>query len=334
MNPSPARQSTIATERRVYSAAKVYARENRVQSWFHLWVVVLCVGCSYSIILHSTHVLLSFIMSLLLSLLLVRFFVIYHDYVHKTILQNSIIATVIFTFFGLYILAPISIWNRTQNHHHQHNSKLNGSGIGSYPIITKKEYLDSSPSERFFYLVTRHPFTILAGYFTTFLYGMCLRSVVNNFRKHYDSLLALGLHTGIGLILFLAGGIGPFIFSFLLPALISSCLGSYLFYVQHNYPGVAHRLNENWSYYNAAMASSAYIKMNPVMEWFTANIGYHHIHHLNAAIPFYKLPKAYNAIPELKIEKDTSLHPFDIWKCLKLKVWDPATNKMIGVKNL
>lgn len=63
------------------------------------------------------------------------------------------------------------------------------------------------------------------------------------------------------------------------------------------------------------------------MEWFTANIGYHHIHHLNAAIPFYKLPKAYHAIPELKIEKDTTLHPFDILKCLKLKVWDPESNK-------
>ena len=334
MNLSSANRSAIATERRIHSAAKVYARENRVQSWFHLWIVILCVGCSYFIIFLSSNVLISFTMSILLSLLLVRFFVIYHDYVHKTILRNSFIATAIFTFFGLYILAPINIWNRSHNHHHQHNSKLNASGIGSFPIISKKEYLDSSPSERFVYLAVRHPLTIFLAYFFTFMYGMCLRNIVKNVRKHYDSLLALSVHVGIGLILFLFGGIGSLIFAFFLPALISSCVGSYLFYVQHNYPGVVHHQNENWSYYNAAMDSSGYIKMNPVMEWFTANIGYHHIHHLNAAIPFYELPKAYNAIPELKIEKDTSLHPVDILKCLRLKVWDSAANKMIGVKDL
>ena len=127
---------------------------------------------------------------------------------------------------------------------------------------------------------------------------------------------------------------GLFMLSFFMPAMISCCIGSYLFYVQHNYPGVVHYQYENWSYFKAAMASSGYIKMNIVMEWFTANIGYHHIHHLNAAIPFYKLPKAYHSIPELKIKKDTTLHPFDILKCLKLKVWDPESNKMIGVKGL
>ena len=158
--------------------------------------------------------------------------------------------------------------------------------------------------------------------------------MVNNFRKHFDSLLALSLHGAVGLIIFLNGGIGLFIFSFLLPAWISSCMGSYLFYVQHNYPGVVHQQNENWSYYKAAMGSSGYIKMNPVMEWFTANIGYHHIHHLNAAIPFYNLPKAYRSIPELKIGKDTTLHPIDILKCLRLKVWDAAANKMTGVNGL
>ena len=66
----------------------------------------------------------------------------------------------------------------------------------------------------------------------------------------------------------------------------------------------------------------------------TANIGYHHIHHLNAAIPFYNLPKAHHDLPELKIQIDTTLHPLDILKCLRLKMWDPCLNRMIGMEDL
>ena len=70
--------------------------------------------------------------------------------------------------------------------------------------------------------------------------------------------------------------------------------------------------------------------MNPVLNWITANIGYHHIHHLNSRIPFYRLPEAMAKIPELQTQKITTLWPSDIIACLKLKVWDPEKNKMVG----
>ena len=334
MDQSPNHKQVVAAERRIHSAVRAFAKEDRTQSWIHVCILVLCVGSSYATLFFVSDVLILFPVSILLSLLFVRFFVIYHDYAHKTILQKSLIAKVIFTFFGLYTLAPLGIWSRTHNHHHQHNSKLDESGIGSFPIITKIAYLNSSLAERCRYLATRHPVTIVLAYFFTFLFGMCLFNVLKKSRKHVDSLFALILHLGIGLALFLNGGSSLFVFSFFMPALISSCIGAYLFYVQHNYPGVIHQQNANWSYYKAAMGSSGYLKMNPVMEWFTANIGYHHIHHLNAAIPFYKLPLAYNSIPGLKIEKNTTLHPMDIMKCLGLKVWDEAANRMIGVREL
>lgn len=76
------------------------------------------------------------------------------------------------------------------------------------------------------------------------------------------------------------------------------------------------------------------MKMNPVMQWFTANIGFHHIHHLNARIPFYRLPEVMKAIPELQNVKRTSLSPKDILACFKLKVWDSVEGKMVGLQNV
>jgi omega-6 fatty acid desaturase (delta-12 desaturase) len=111
-------------------------------------------------------------------------------------------------------------------------------------------------------------------------------------------------------------------------------LGSYLFYAQHNFPGVLFKKNAEWNYTNAALESSSFMDLNPFMQWVTANIGFHHIHHLNSKIPFYRLPEAMAAIPELQVAKVTSLSPSDIVACLKLKVWDADQNKMIGFDEL
>ena len=91
---------------------------------------------------------------------------------------------------------------------------------------------------------------------------------------------------------------------------------------------------QDWNYAAAALLSSSYMKLNPVMRWFTANIGYHHIHHLNSKIPFYRLPDAMKAIPELQNAKVTTLKISDIIACLRLKVWDPEQNKMVGFKEM
>src|SRR5687768_9456428 len=288
----------------LFATMKQYTREDRFQSWLHLWIIMAAVAVAYFILLLEMNILITSSVSLVLSFLILRFFVIYHDYVHKTILQNSVMARIIFTLFGYYILAPMSIWNRSHNHHHQNNSRLNTTGIGSYPILTKAKYLDLTAADRAAYLFSRHPMTILFGYIFTFIIGMCLQSLRNNFKKHWDSLLALVLHAVAGLVICWFGGVGLFFFVFLVPALISSCLGAYLFYAQHNYPNATYHQKGNWSYYKAAFNSSSYIKMNRIMEWFTGNIGYHHIHHLNPAIPFYNLKKAFIEIREVRKEAD------------------------------
>jgi omega-6 fatty acid desaturase (delta-12 desaturase) len=115
-----------------------------------------------------------------------------------------------------------------------------------------------------------------------------------------------------------------------LPLFIASAIGSYLFYAQHNFPTVSFRDNSCWAYDSAALESSSFMRTGPVAGWFTANIGYHHVHHLNARIPFYRLPEVVAALPELQAPKTTSLHLGEILRCLRLKVWDGTAQRMVG----
>ncbi|HEY0790313.1 MAG TPA: fatty acid desaturase [Chthoniobacterales bacterium] len=116
--------------------------------------------------------------SILAGLLILRFFVIYHDQQHHAILPHSRLADALMTVFGIYSLSPSTIWKASHNHHH-HNSKLRGSHIGSFPVMTKARFLRATKAERRKYLFMRHPLTILFGYLFVFLYGMCLFPFIN-----------------------------------------------------------------------------------------------------------------------------------------------------------
>ena len=261
-------------------------------------------------------------------------FIIYHDYLHKTILQKSVLANAIFTFWGLYILAPKSIWKRSHDYHHKHNSKLYTASIGSIPIVTKNKFLSLKRKDRIVYLFMRHPATIALGHVFAFTYGMCIQPLLRSPSKHLDSALALVVHYGMAMIIYYVWGLTDLLIGYVLPCFISGAIGSYLFYAQHNFPGTYFKDKNGWTYIDAALLSSSYMKMGKVMNWFTGNIGYHHIHHLNARIPFYRLDEAFDKIQELQQTKNTSLNPVDIMKCLKLKVWDPEKQRMISLKEM
>ena len=315
-------------------ATKPFAKEIRARSWFHTISTLILLILSLVGTLLIPILALKLACSIFAGLLLIRVFIIYHDHQHHSILSNSPAAEVIMTIVGMYMLSPTSIWKRSHDHHHNHNSKLFSASIGSYPIVTRKKYLEMTGVQKFTYLAIRHPLTILLGYFSMFILGMCVRSFVSNPRKHYDSLIALVLHITIATLLFIFVGWQAWFFMFFLPFFISLGMGAYLFYAQHNFPGVEFYENKDWVYEKAALESSSYMKMNPIMEWFTGNIGYHHIHHLNSKIPFYRLPEVMKKITELQNCKTTSLSPKSVSECFKLKVWDQETNQMIGVRDL
>ncbi|MGN6553997.1 MAG: fatty acid desaturase family protein [Verrucomicrobiota bacterium] len=324
----------MRTGKELILATKPFAADSTPRSWWYLLSTALLLIASVAGTLWNIHLAAKIACGFFTGLFILRLFVIYHDQQHHAILPKSRLAEGLMRIFGILALSPSSIWRSSHNHHHNHNSKLRGSHIGSFPIMTKAQFARSSRSTRLKYLFIRHPLTILFGYVFAFLYGMCLYPFFNNPREHYDCLIAFLVHVAIAVAITYFFGWPALILTQLIPHFVACAIGTYLFYAQHNFPGVSFYDRAGWAYEKAALESSSFLKTGPIWGWFTANIGYHHIHHLNARIPFYRLPEVLHAIPELSQPKTTSLHPRDILRCLRLKVWDVEAQEMVGVQNL
>jgi omega-6 fatty acid desaturase (delta-12 desaturase) len=322
----------MRTGKELILATRTFAADSAVRSW---WAVLstgaLLIG-SIAGTLWNFHPVAKLACSVLAGLLILRFFVIYHDQQHHAILPKSRLAEWLMRGFGILALSPSSIWRSSHNYHHKHNSKLRSAHIGSFPVMTRAEYLRSTRSTRFKYLFMRHPLTILFGYLFAFLWGMCVYPFINQPREHRDCLVAVVVHAGIAVTLVYFFGWTAWVLAQVLPHFLACAIGTYLFYAQHNFPTVSFYDRAGWAYEKAALESSSFMKTGPIMGWFTANIGYHHIHHLNARIPFYRLPEVFHAMPELKTPKTTSLSVPDIIRCLRLKVWDVEAQRMVGLR--
>ena len=316
--------------RELVRETKRFQDENRLRSWWALLSTVVVMAAALAIACNSAFPWFARLgASLLVALVHVRLFVIYHDYQHGAILQKSIAGPFLWV-YGLLAASPASIWRHTHNHHHAHNMETIGvHSIGSYPILTVDAYARASRRERIFYRISRHPLTIALGYLTVFVFGFCVLPIMENARKHWDATLSLLVQVGLTI------GLGLWrpdilVFGFLLPTFVASAVGSYLFYAQHNFPQAKIRPGREWDYVLAALESSSYIKMGPVMAWFTANIGYHHVHHLNAKIPFYRLPEAMQGVEALRTPLITRLRIGEILRCLRLKLWDPSQGRFVS----
>ena len=312
-------------------ATKPFTTDSTAKSWWCFLSTTFLLLAAVAGTIWNFHLIGRIACSILSGLLALRLFVIYHDQQHHAILPRSKLAEYMMRVFGIYALSPSSVWRSSHNHHHNHNSKIKGSHIGSFPIMTKEHYLKASKSARFLYLFTRHPVTIALGYVFVFLQGMCLLPFIRKPKEHFDCLVALIVHFAISIALVYYIGWMGLLLTQTIPHLITFGLGSYLFYAQHNFPGVSFYDKAGWTYERAALESSSYMKTSKLMAWFTANIGYHHIHHLNSRIPFYRLPEVLEALPELQQPKVTTLNPIEIIRCLRLKVWDVEKQRMVGL---
>ncbi len=253
-----------------------------------------------------------------------RLFIIYHDHQHGTILRGSWLANAIMTAFGVMTLNPPSTWNASHNHHHKHNGKIRSASIGSFPVMTVANYKKASRKEKYFYAFSRHWLTIFFAWFTVFLFAMTLGSLIRKPKEHIDCLVAVILHIALWVVMILFATPSAIVFAFIVPLTISSAMGAYLFYIQHNFPTVDLGDQSEWDYVFAALRSSSFLDTSRWLHWFTGNIGYHHIHHLNARIPFYRLPEAMKALPELPIpQRRTALNPLSKFSLLRLRLRTP-----------
>jgi omega-6 fatty acid desaturase (delta-12 desaturase) len=328
--PAPAKPSSARDGRALIEATKPFAAENTAESWRHLVTVLFLLVLATAVAAAAPWWPVRLGAGVLDGLLIVRLFIVYHDHMHGALLKDSKLAKAILAVYGILVLAPPRVWRETHNYHHAHTAQIVGSHIGSFPVVTVEMWKKMKPADRLKYRIVRHPLTILLGYVPIFMIGMCINSLRKSVVRYWDSAVALVLNWALtaGLIYFF--GFTTAFFAFLLPLMVACATGAYLFYAQHNFPDMTLQPRHQWTYSKAALESSSYMEMGPVMQWLTGNIGFHHVHHLNPLVPFYKLPDAMASIPELQHPGVTSLSPSAIVSCLRLKLWDAQQGKMVG----
>ncbi len=318
------------SDKELIAATRPFAVESRAQSWWALLSTVTIFAALIAIAAVAPSWIARLTASVVAGLVIVRLFIIYHDYLHGALFRKSKIARAFFYVYGMFVLTPPSVWRESHNYHHAHTAKIVGSHVGSYMMVTPAMWAKMTTNERRFYKIIRHPLTIASGIFTIFMYGMCVSPLRRAPKKHWQGAVAFVAWWVLSAVLVLTAGWATWFLAYFLPVAIATGFGAYLFYAQHNFPDIHVQPRESWSYTRAALESSSYMKMSPLMAWFTGNIGYHHVHHLNQQIPFYRLPETMAAIPELQNPPLTSLMPRDVMANFRLKLWDPERQEMVG----
>ena len=316
-------------DKELIDATRPFAVDDRARSWAHVVVSLgLLAATAYGSV-RSPWLAARVACSIVEGLTLVRIFILFHDFYHGAILRGSWPARAVFWTFGNLVLTPPRVWRETHNYHHANNGKIVGSQVGSYPVVTAGMWARMSPLHRLGYRAARHPATIALGTLTVFGWGMCVSPFLRDKRKNATALLPFVVQVALLLLVVRELGWVAYLLAVVVPLAVATASGAYLFYAQHNFPGVYLQPRDEWNYVRAALESSSYMPMNPVMEFFTGNIGFHHVHHLNSSIPFYRLPEAMAAIPELQSPGVTTLAPVDILACFRLDIWDAEAGRMV-----
>jgi omega-6 fatty acid desaturase (delta-12 desaturase) len=316
--------------RDLIESSRAFAPESAGRSW---WAVLSTTGlmvASGVVLWQPLYWPLRLMLSVLAGFLVVRQFVLFHDFTHGALLRGSKVARCILYPFAIHSLTPPRVWRETHNYHHAHTAQLVGSSIGSFATMTTQQWQEATPAERARYKAIRHPLTVLFAYFTIFMFGMCVMSFARSPKKRWDSALALALNWGMSAFLIWKVSFATFFFFWFFPLFTAHAIGAYLFYAQHNFEGLVIQKREAWCYDRAALHSSSYMEMGPVLSYLTANIGYHHVHHLNPTIPYYRLPEAMKSMPELQNPMRVRLTPAVIAATFELKLWDPQLGRMVG----
>lgn len=311
-------------------ASQVYAKEDRPRTWRLLLSTLVVVAGFLSVALFAPWVPVQLAGGFFAGLTFVRLFIFFHDHQHGALLVDSPVGKAIMWMTGMVTLNPPSVWKETHDYHHKNNAKMVGAAIGSYPVITVAMWHEITPSQRFWYRFARHPLTILSGYVTIFMLGMCLSAFRRDPKRHWQGPVAIAMHFALFALVGSTLGWLTAVIAVMFPVFVSTTAGGYLFFAQHNFPDIVLKDRKSWDFAHAAIKSSSMFDMSAPMHWFTGNIGFHHVHHLNHRIPFYRLPEAMGAMPELQTPGRTSWKPSDMLACMRLAMWDAQKQRMIA----
>jgi omega-6 fatty acid desaturase (delta-12 desaturase) len=279
----------------------------------------------------------SYLITLLLAIpasgFLIRLFIIFHDCGHGSFFRSRKANNLTGVIFGVLTFTPYFAWTSQHAIHHATAGNLDKRGTGDITTLTVDEYLHSTGWQKFYYRGLRNPFILftIGPLFLIFITNrfttrqMKRREKINIYLTNF-ALLALAA------VLSLMIGIRSFLMIQLPIIFISQSIGIWLFYIQHQYEGVIWERKESWDYLKAALSSCSFLKLPRILQWFTGNIGFHHVHHLGPGIPNYKLESCNRENDIFRSVKPVL--PASTFRYLFLSLWDEKRRKLVGFNEI
>jgi omega-6 fatty acid desaturase (delta-12 desaturase) len=272
--------------------------------------------------------LLSLAMVLPLTGFLLRTFIMFHDCTHGALWRSRRANAYVGSFLGFLVLAPFRRWRHDHAVHHATSGDLERRGVGDVPTLTVAEYWAKPWRGRLAYRIFRHPLVMFGlGPIVAMMIGPRIPT-----RAQRPQMRRSVIRTDFAIALVVGAlcwwiGPGAFMLVWAPPALLAGAAGIWLFYVQHQFEDAYWQHSDGWDYADAALQGSSYLKLPRVLQFFTGNIGLHHVHHLNARIPNYNLQAAHDGCDALQGVPMLSL--MDGIRAVKLKLWDEDGGKLV-----
>ncbi len=272
-------------------------------------------------------------LAVLAGALLVRVFIIFHDCGHGSFFKSRVANDAVGFIAGVLTFTPYYHWRWEHAIHHSSAGDLDRRGTGDVWTLTVQEYLESSRWKKFAYRLARNPI-VLFVIAPLFLFVVRQRfPSPKASRRERHSVYAMDVALiGMAVILSLIFGLKAYLLIQLIALMTAGGAGVWMFYVQHQFEGVYWERGEDWSYTAAALQGSSFYKLPRVLQWFSGNIGFHHIHHLSPRIPNYNLERCHMADPRFQAVKPITL--FSSMKSFSLRLWDEERKKLVGYGHL
>jgi acyl-lipid omega-6 desaturase (Delta-12 desaturase) len=275
---------------------------------------------------------ITILLSIIAAGFLIRLFIIFHDCGHGSFFRSKRANDLVGMIFGIFAFTPYHKWQKQHHIHHVTAANLDKRGIGDVWTLTVEEYLKSSKWRRFLYRAFRNPLIM-------FTFGPVFMLMQHRFstkqmtrgekQKVYFTNIAILL---MAVLISLMMGLKAYLLIQLPVIFIGYCIGLWLFYIQHQFDEVIWNRNSKWDYKTAAIGGSSFLKLPPVLQWFTGNIGFHHVHHLSSRIPNYNLARCHYENDIFKDIKPIVL--FSTLKAFKLSLWDEANRQMVSFRGV
>jgi omega-6 fatty acid desaturase (delta-12 desaturase) len=310
----------------------VYREPDTVRSSFELAVTVCAFVLLWALAWYvmATSAWLTFVISLGNAAFLLRLFAIQHDCGHSAFLKNRVMSDWLGRLIGVVTLTPYDVWRRSHALHHSSSGNLGRRGIGDVHTLTVSEYQGTTPIRRLLYRLYRHPL-VLFGLGPGYLFFLQNRLPLGltGHAKYWVSSMGTNAVIFFALsVIFYFGGVMPILLIFLPSTLLAATAGVWLFYVQHQFEDTHWETDKNWDLHDSALHGSSHYVLPSALQWLSANIGIHHVHHLYSRIPFYRLPEVLRDYDELASSNRMTIK--QSIRSARLHLWDEKRKKLVS----